>query len=186
MEFWKIEVFGILSSIFFVYFNAREKLICWPFGILSSLIYIYIFYGSRLYGDSFLQLYYLIIGIYGWYSWSQKDINQGLIPISILPRKYLLLWLLIGVFLTPVSGLYLDKFTNSDVPYIDGLTTVFSFLATWMMTRKYLQNWIIWIVVDLVSTGLYIYKDLYLTSLLFFIYTAMAVYGFFHWKKILN
>ena len=95
-------------------------------------------------------------------------------------------WLILGVLLTPVFGYYLDSFTDSDVPYYDGATTVFSFIATWMMTRKIIQNWLLWIVVDIASAGLYLYKGLYLTALLFVLYTLMAVYGYLEWKKHLN
>ncbi len=183
MEIWQIESLGVIFSLLFVFFNAREHIVCWLFGFLSSAVYIYIFFVSKLYGDSLLQIYYLVIAIYGWYSWAKKPqeiVDQG---VKSLPFSTLRNWLIIGALLTPVFGYYLDNLTDSDVPYMDGSTTVFSFIATWMMTRKIIQNWLIWIVVDLVSTGLYVYKELYQTSLLFLLYTIMAIYGFMTWRR---
>ncbi len=186
MSIWQIESFGVVFSLLFVFFNAREKIICWLFGILSSLFYIYIFFSSKLYGDSILQFYYLGIAFYGWFSWSKKSSGSSALMVKYLGFSSVLKWLIIGVLLTPVFGYYLDSFTDSDVPYFDGATTVFSFIATWMMTRKILQNWLLWIVVDLASVFLYIYKELYLTSGLFLVYTIMAVYGYVEWKKQLD
>ncbi len=183
MEHWIFELFGVLFSLLFVFFNAREKIICWPFGILSALIYILIFFNSKLYGDSILQFYYLLVGIYGWYAWSRRIERNPEISVKKGNKKHVFFWLTSGIFLTPVLGWYLDSFTNSDVPYMDGATTIFGFIATWLMTRKYLENWLIWIFVDLFAAGLYVYKELYLTSLLYILFTGMAVYGYVEWKR---
>lgn len=186
MNIWQVESLGVVFSLLFVFFNAREKIICWFFGILSSAIYIYIFFSTSLYGDSILQFYYLIIAIYGWISWSSKRDNSPAIEVKSLPFSLISKWLILGVLLTPVFGYYLDSYTDSDVPYYDGATTVFSFIATWMMTRKIIQNWLLWVVVDIACTALYLYKGLYLTSILFVLYTLMAIYGYLEWRKHLN
>ena len=184
----KIELLGAILGIIYIRFSIRQNIFTWPTGILTSSIYIVVFFNSALYAAMGLQFYYVAISVYGWFYWLQgkKSDNTSLIPVQCVSKK---LWLKIGfisLILNALIFFILIKFSDSDVPFLDSLTTSFSIIATWMLARKYIENWIIWIFVDFVSIGLYLYKSLYLTVILFIVYTIMAFFGYFEWKKDLK
>lgn len=132
-----------------------------------------------------LQGYYLLISIYGWYHWAKgtRKSNSDKLPVTRIKSVTAIYLLFIFILLWLSIAIILIHFTDSDVPWGDAFTTAGSIVATWMLARKILEHWIIWIIVDAVSVGLYLFKDMYPTVLLYFIYTLIAVYGFFHWKK---
>ena len=184
----KIELLGAILGILYIRFSIRQNIFTWPTGILTSSFYIIVFFKSTLYAAMGLQFYYVAISIYGWYYWlkGKNTDNKSLLPIRTIDKK---LWIQIGGIsvLIYFSILFiLIKFSDSDVPFMDSFTTAFSIIATWMLARKYIENWIIWIFVDFASVGLYIYKSLWPTVFLFAIYTVMAFFGYFEWKKDLK
>ncbi|MBN2636680.1 MAG: nicotinamide mononucleotide transporter [Prolixibacteraceae bacterium] len=181
----KIELLGAVLGLFYIFFSIRQHLLTWPIGLLTSIFYIIIFFQSGFYADMGLQVYYVVISIYGWYFWlkGKRTEENKKIPVKTV-RK--VLWLKISgiTFLIFLIILFILKnYTNSTVPVMDSLTTAFSISATWMLARKYIEHWIIWIFVDIVSAGLYLYKDLWPTVILFSVYTAMAFLGYIEWKK---
>ena len=182
-----VEIFGAITGLLYIYFSIKEKILLWPIGIISSAIYIYVFFFSKFYADMSLQIYYLIISIYGWILWAKgkSPENKDNIEITKTPRKLYFLLLLITFILFIAMGIILDKATDSPLPYWDAFTTALSITATWMLAKKYIEQWLIWIVVDFVSTILYIYKGLYPTVILFTVFTIMAVVGYREWKKSL-
>ena len=132
-----------------------------------------------------LQVYYVVISIYGWYYWlkgakSEKDKN---VPVRRTPDRTWLVLGIGGIIIYIIIVYILINFTDSDVPYMDSLTTALSIIATWMLAKKYIEQWLIWIFVDAVSAGLYVYKNLWPTVILFIIYTIMAILGYLEWKK---
>ncbi len=181
-----IEVLGVVTSLIYLYFSVRQIIWLWPFGIISSALFMWIFFSSKFYADMGLQVYYLGISIYGWIYWvrgssmggSQKELKVSRITGS-LGR------LLSGLGLMFFIGIVaiLKYFTDSDVPWGDGFTTAASIIATWMLARKILEHWLIWIVVDLVAAGLYFYKGLYPSAILYIIYALIAVLGYRQWKR---
>ena len=184
----KIELLGAILGILYIFFSIRQNILTWPTGIATSAFYIIVFYESKFYADMGLQVYYLGISIYGWYYWlkGSKPDNSTSIPVRQTNKK---LWLKIGAVTTLLyfSILFiLLKITDSDVPFMDSLTTALSISATWMLTKKYIEQWLIWIFVDLISVGLYIYKDLWATVVLFAVYTVLAFLGYIEWKKDLK
>jgi nicotinamide mononucleotide transporter len=184
----KIELLGAFLGLIYIFFSIRQHILTWPTGLLTSVFYIIIFYQSGFYADMGLQVYYVIISIYGWYFWlkGKRPSDTEKIPVRIT-RKILWIKIFGSTFLIFLILLYLLKFyTDSTVPVMDSLTTAFSISATWMLARKYIGHWIIWIFVDLVSAGLYIYKNLWPTVILFLIYTVMAYLGYTEWKKDLQ
>lgn len=185
------ELFGVLTAFIYLYFSVKQKIWLWPFGILTSLSYMVIFFSSRLYADMGLQVYYFFVSIYGWYFWtfSKRRGNKDKLPVvttsgkeySILILVSLVLYVLIVVALKnipPMLGI-----PASDLLWWDAFTTALSITATWMLARKMIEQWIIWVLVDTVSMILYIYKGLYPTAVLFFIYSFIAVYGYTQWRK---
>jgi nicotinamide mononucleotide transporter len=134
-----------------------------------------------------LQVYYVGISIYGWYYWLKGGKNSGnsqkQVPVKRTTGKIFWASLLITILIFAAILFVLLNFTNSTVPYMDSLTTALSITATWMLAKKYIEHWLIWVFVDLFSAGLYAYKELWPTVILFLVYTVMAIFGYFEWKK---
>jgi nicotinamide mononucleotide transporter len=184
-ESWNyVEILGVLTSLVYLYFSVKQIIWLWPFGIISSALFIFIFFNSKFYADMGLQFYYLGISIYGWIYWLRGGRREeGKLAVSRISAR--LSWFLgltgTVIFLTLVA--VLKSFTDSDVSWGDGFTTAGSIIATWMLARKILEHWLVWIIVDAVAAGLYIYKGLYPSALLYMIFAVIAILGFFRWRK---
>jgi len=180
-----VEVLGVVFSVLYLWLSIRQNILLWPAGMISAVLYMAVFFQSKFYADMGLNAYYFFISIYGWMLWS-KGGGKGkkIRPVSRIRWKT---GLILGI-VTAVSflgiALVLDNYTDSPIPYWDALTTALSFTATWMLARKILEHWIVWIVVDTISMALYLYRGLYPTMILFAIYTSMAVIGYIEWKKV--
>lgn len=179
------EVLGAILGILYILFSIRQHILTWPTGLLTSVLYVLVFFKARLYADMGLQLYYVVISIYGWYFWlkGRKPDAMGKVPVRVSSKKLRYKLILISIALYAVILVILKNFTDSDVPHMDSMTTALSIVATWMLARKYIGHWLIWIFVDTFSAGLYIYKGLWATVFLFLVYTFMAIFGYFEWKK---
>ena len=168
-----------------IFLQIKQNVWYWLVSIIMVSMYIYVYIASKLYADMSLQLYYLIISFYGWYMWlfgTTKNHHRSELKVTSASKKLLIVLASIAIFLFFVIAWFLITFTDSDVPYLDSFTTALSFVATWMLARKILENWLIWIVVDAVSVGLYIYKDLYPSAVLFLFLSVMAYVGYKKWK----
>ena len=178
---------AIITALVYVALAAKENVWCWLFGIISAGIYIYLNFKIQLYLDAWLSLYYVVIGIYGWYAWvkGKTDKHAG----SVLHRitiGVLGISLLVGIVSTLILGKLSDIYTDSPVPYFDAALTSFSLVATYLTTRKILENWIFWIVIDAAYVIIYINRGLPSTAVLNLIYTFVSVYGFIKWRKHLK
>jgi nicotinamide mononucleotide transporter len=183
-----IEALGTIIGILYIFFSIRQNIFTWPTGIVTSALYVLVFFQSKLYAMMGLQVYYVFISIYGWHYWLKgaKNKNQEKTPVTRLPNKNLL-WLIPATgFIYLAIFFILKKYTDSPVPHLDSLTTSLSIVATWMLARKVIENWLVWILVDAVSVGLYFYRGLWATTILFLVYTVMAIAGYFEWKKDLK
>ena len=183
-----IEVLGAVTGLVYLYFSVNKIIWLWPFGILTSVLYTWVFYHSRLYADMSLQVYYFFISIYGWYFWlkggnQSRDSDQQEAPVIGIGKRLFVSLLVIIAVLTVVSGYILENYANSSLPYWDAFTTSASIVATWMLARKMIENWLFWIVIDSVSMLMYIYKGLYPTAVLFLVYSIIAIFGYLNWKK---
>lgn len=176
-----LEWIGTITGFLCVYLAAKQHILNWPISVISVLTYAYIFYHSKLYGDAVLQLYFLSTAIYGWYYWSKK-IREDDKPIVSFTNLEMLFTLIIIAILTVLLGTFLKKMTDSDVPYADGFCTAVSFVAQFLMTRKVLQNWLLWIFVDICYIPLYFHKGLLLTAILYFVFAIIAWTGYKDWK----
>ena len=184
----KIELLGAILGILYIVFSIRQNILTWPTGLITSLLYIVVFFKSGLYATMGLQVYYVFISIYGWYFWlkGKNTDNKSQLPVQLVKRKLWIKIAAISILIYAIIFFILIKYSDSEVPYLDSLTTSLSIVATWMLAKKYIEQWIIWIFVDLVSSGLYIYKNLWPTVVLFIIYTIMAFLGYIEWKKDLK
>ena len=187
LENW-IEVIGALAGFIYIFLEIKEDKLMWPVGIITSVFYIIIFFNSKLYADMGLQFYYVLISIYGWYWWvyGAKKSNSKELPITKLDLKLGLTLLAISSVIFIIIGYYLDNYTDSNIPYWDAFTTALSITATWMLTRKIIEQWLVWIIVNIVSSGLYIYKELYITVALYLVFLVLAFVGYYQWKKKLS
>jgi nicotinamide mononucleotide transporter len=174
-----IESVAVLFSILYVILAAKENIWCWAAAIISVSLYIYICYTSKLYPETGLQIFYFIMAIIGYYMWNKED-KEKIKEWSEI--KHLLI-IFAGAILTFFMGFCFSTYTDSQMPIIDSFTTVFSIIATYMVIKKVLGNWLYWIVIDAVSIHLYFNRDLHLTSLLFVAYTIIAIFGYFSWMK---
>ena len=181
-----IEVLGAVTGLIYLYFSIRQIIWLWPLGIITSVLYIYVFYKTKFYADMGLQVYYFFISIYGWYIWLYGNKGNKRLIVQFAGRKILTVLCLLTILITFLIANILIEFTDSPLPYWDAFTTAGSILATWMLARKMIEHWLFWIIIDAVSIGLYIYKGLYPTVVLFFVYFTMAVVGYINWKKDLT
>ncbi len=180
-----IELLGLVFGLLYIVFSIKENIWCWPVGFITSALYIYVFFNTKFYADMGLQVYYLLVSVYGWYHWmfGSKSRKQDDLKISRTKARIAVYLSLAFIILFVLISYILVNFTDSEVPYWDAFTTAASFVATWMLARKLIEHWIIWVVVDTVSLGLYIYKGLYPTVILFAVYTLLAILGYVAWKK---
>ena len=190
-----IEILGTIVGIIYLWLEYKANIYLWLVSIIMPAIYLYIFYVAGLYADFAINIYYLLIAIYGWMAWkygfklfSAKREKNGdeKLRISHVPKKLWIRLVVVYVLLQLSITWVLITYTNSDVPWLDSFTTSVSILAMWLLARKYLEQWLVWIVVDVVSAGLYLYKDLYYTSALYAVYAIIAIFGYYKWKSIMQ
>jgi nicotinamide mononucleotide transporter len=181
-----VEVCGTLTGFLYLGFSIRQHYLTWPVGLLNALFYIAVFFSSKIYADMTLQFYYVAISIYGWWCWLHGSASGESLAVT---RTNSILWMKLTVtflMLFVIIAYVLLRFTDSPVPYWDAVTTALSIVATWMLARKKIEHWLVWVFVDAISIGLFIIKELYPTTILFSVYTVLAVYGYYEWRKELN
>jgi len=178
-----IECIAVFFSILYVILAAKESIWCWGAAAISVILYIYICFSAQLFPETGLQVFYLGMAFYGYHNWNQKEQSLQIIEWSISKHLFILA---MGAILTFLMGFYFATYTNAKMPIVDSFTTIFSIFATYMVAKKILDNWLYWIVIDMVSIYLYFSRDLHLTSLLFMIYTIIAIFGYFSWIKKLK
>lgn len=178
------ETIAVILSICYVILIAKENIMAWYCAFISVSIYIYLCIHTHLYAETLLQFFYLIMAIVGWYKWKYNNAKSAQSKKIIqIPLKLHLINIFISTITTFIAGFLLSKYTNAAAPYIDAFTTIFSLYATWMVAQKVLENWLYWIVIDLVSFFLYSSRELYLTGLLYILFTILSIYGYISWKK---
>ncbi|MES3018998.1 MAG: nicotinamide riboside transporter PnuC [Bacteroidota bacterium] len=177
-----LETAGVITGILCVYLAARNKILSWPFAIVSVIIYIFIFWDAKLYADMGLQVYFLVMNFYGWYFWSRKDDSKKT-PVTSITMKEIILSVVGVIFFTAGLGFFLYKGTDASFPFIDSFCTACSLVAQIFLARKVMENWLIWIFVDIIYVGVYIAKDLHLTAGMYALYIYIAAVGYVEWRK---
>ena len=179
-----IEAFGVLTGFICVWLAARNNIWNFPVQIVSVLLYMYIFYNAKLYADMGLQVYFLGMAMYGWYYWINRSDNElTLKPVRRIKRRTLAIGVPLVLFFTVFFGTFLHTQTDAFFPYLDSLCAGGSLLGAYLLARRILENWIVWIIVDVIYLYLYISKDLYLTTFLYGAYIIIAIIGYLEWKK---
>ena len=178
-----IEVVSVLLGLLFLIFLMRESIWCWSFGIVSSALSIYLFIEAQLYSESILYLFYVIIGIYGWIKWNQKEKKLPIQQWSIF--KHLGAFGL-GFIGAAALAAYFSNFTDAKNPVLDASTTSFSFVASFLESHKVLSAWIYWIIINLTSIWLYAMRGLEIYSCLMVVYFFLSILGYLQWRKRLK
>lgn len=178
-----LEGFAVIFGLGSVYYSMKENILVFPTGIISTLIYVWICLQVKLYADMGINAYYFSMSIYGWYVWSNPKPGKTAVPITWLTTKGIFQSLVLWAISYLALYFILIRFTDSDVPFWDAFTTASAFVGMWLMAKKKVENWIAWIITDLVSVPLYFYKGLVLTSFQFFVFTILAVLGLIAWIK---
>jgi len=188
------EAAGFALAIGMVFCSIRELHWSWPLAIASSILYFFVFQDSQLYGESALQIVFAILALWGWWQWLRSDKalakanseaseDTPLLHIAHLTSAHRWRMVMVSLVLWPLVSLFLQHYTDTDVPWWDGFTTSLSLVGQYLLGRKYVENWLIWIVVNGVSIGLFAYKGLWLTVLLYLIFVVMSVIGWRTWQR---
>lgn len=178
------EMLAVFLSLSYLILAIKQNLWCWPAAFFSTLIYSILFFDAALLMDSALNIFYLVMAVYGWYSWKYgnlKSKNNDL-EISTYGLKQNLKIIFILTLISLFLGYIMANYTNADFAYLDTFTTVFAVFSTYMLTKKILENWIYWVVIDSLSIYIYVNKGFYLTAILFALYTILAIVAYVKWK----
>jgi nicotinamide mononucleotide transporter len=181
-----IEAIAVVFGLACVVLTIKQNIWCWPTGLVQVSLFILIFYDARLYSDLILHVIYVVLQVYGWYHWLHGGEARSALQVTRMPVFALAAWILACVLGTALWGYGMDTYTDAAVPYPDAFTTVASLIAQWLMARKKLASWFFWIAVDVVAIGVYLYKQLYLTTGLYAVFLVLAVIGFLAWRKTVN
>ena len=183
-----IEILGTIVGLLYLWLEYRASIYLWVASVVMPAIYLVIYYDAGLYADFGINIYYLVIAVYGWASWRYGfSIGRGSkgrgLPISLTPA--LPLAAITSIVFVAIAWMLINL-TDSSVPYADAFTTALSVVGMWMLARKYIEQWWVWLVVDVASVALYIYKDLYFTAALYALYAVVAIFGYRKWKKLMS
>ena len=177
-----LEVLAVALAILYLLLAIRQNIWCWAAAAVSTVLYLYIMYRAGLYMESALQLFYLAMAGYGWYEWRYGGAGHTGLEVSTWPWRHHLFAIGAVALLVIVSGGLLSRYTAAALPFADSFTTWAAVVATFMVARKILENWIYWFVIDAVSIGLYLSRELYFTAALFGAYLVMIVFGYRAWR----
>ncbi|MCB0688947.1 MAG: nicotinamide mononucleotide transporter [Saprospiraceae bacterium] len=179
-SFGWVQWLAFLFNILYVILAARENIWCWLFGLLGVIFLFVIYLDARLFSDALLQVFYMIMSIYGWISWSKRNENSREIRFASFPSH--VLYIATGLAGTLLLGFIFSHF-GAALPYVDAFTSSFAVVTTFLVARKIIENWLYWIVIDMVCVVVYVNRSLPLIAFLFFIYTVLAVYGWVQWRN---
>jgi nicotinamide mononucleotide transporter len=181
-----LEIAGVLTGIVAIWLTTREKAWCWPIGIVSVLLFVGVFYRARLYGAMGLQVVYVGLAAYGWYAWTSGGQGHAPLRVSRTPVAILAVAAAAGLAATAGLAAWLGQRTDESMPLTDAATTAFSLVAQWMQTRKLIENWWVWLVVDVVYVGMNLSQGLVWTAGLYAVYCGLAVAGLIEWRRSLS
>ena len=179
-----LEIAAVVLGLAMVGCNIQEVHWGWPLAAGSSVLYFLLFWRSRLYGDAGLQVFFAVVAMWGWYQWLRGVSADGSrLKVTRLSTRGLIATVMASAVLWPVTALFLTKFTDTDVPWWDGFPTAVSVVGQFLLGRKYLENWLVWILVNVVSVGLFAYKGLWLTVGLYVVFIVLSIVGWREWKR---
>lgn len=182
-----LEVLGTIVGIIYLIFEIKANPLVWVAGVIMPAISLFVYFNAGLYADFAINIYYLVAALYGLFLWTRgsKSNNKSELPITHTPIKSVTVVVVVSIVLFVVIGKVLQSYTDSNVPWADSFTTALSIVGMWMLAKKYIEQWFVWIVVDAVCCVLYIYKEIPFYAGLYGLYTIVAVYGYMEWKQMM-
>jgi nicotinamide mononucleotide transporter len=178
-----LEAVAVATGIVSVYLSVKQKISSWPAALVNVALYFAVFRDAKLYADMGLQVIYFALSLYGWYEWLYGGENRTELKVSRVDAKMAIKLTAIAVVGVAVLGTLFARYTDAALPYMDSATATTSLVAQWMMTRKVLENWAVWIAVDIVYVGMFIYKHLYPTAGLYAGFLVLAAMGYAQWQR---
>jgi nicotinamide mononucleotide transporter len=179
---WIAAAFGFLC----VWLTIRQNILCWPVGLVQVVLYIAVFYHARLYSDLLLHIFYVFLQFYGWYHWLHGAGQRDELPITRMDLKDRFIWPILIAIITLLWGSAMAKFTDASAPLPDAFIAVASLAAQWLLARKVLESWLIWIIVDIVAIGVFFSRSLFVTSGLYALFLVLAILGYLQWRRIVS
>jgi nicotinamide mononucleotide transporter len=179
------EFVAVVVTLTAVYLTTREVIWCWPLGLISVTMYAAVFYEAKLYADMGLQGLYFILSVYGWWSWARGSSEERRLEVSRAPWSARVTLSVIGAGAAGLLGVTLSHLTDASLPFMDSALTSFSIVAQFMAARKWIENWMLWIIVDLFYVGMFLYKQLFLTAGLYAAFLVLAALGLASWRRSL-
>ncbi len=184
---WKLilQVVGVVLGLLYLWLEYRADIRLWIVGLIMPIVHGVLYYRAGLYADCSMQVYYILAGLYGWLVWRNAPRAKKNIALRISHISWRTLPALVAAYGVIHIAIYfvLTRFTDSSVPFWDSLTTALCIVAYWMLSRKYVEQWLVWLVVDVVTVGLYLYKDIPLTAGLYALYSLLAILGYLRWNR---
>lgn len=181
-----LDIVTTVLGLAYILFEYRASVWMWLVGFMMQALGIVLYYQKGLYADCGMEFYYLAMTVYGYWKWVHGSSEKKELPIRHFPKKLILPWLGIITLVWFVIYLILTNFTNSNVPVADSFTTALSIIGIWALAHKYLEQWFIWITVDMVTCALYFYKEIPFKASLYALYVIIAIFGYIKWKKIMR
>jgi len=178
-----IEITAVILAVFYLILAVKQNILCWICGIISSALYFFIMRSAGLYMEAYLQIFYIFMGFYGWSQWKINTSNTSNFVVNTWNKSQHLFATSIVLILSIVSAILLRFFTDAALPFLDALVAWGAVVATYMVAKKLLENWIYWLVIDSISIFLFISRDLFPTAFLFVIYIIIIIYGYRSWRK---
>lgn len=179
-----LDITTTILGLAYILLEYKASVWMWVVGFFMQSLGIVLYYQKGLYADCGMEFYYLAMTVYGFIAWMRHSNKKEELPIRYMPRKIAIIWLGLAAVIWLALYLILTNFTDSRVPILDAFTTALSIVGIWALARKYLEQWFVWIVVDIVTCGLYFYKDIPFKASLYGLYVIIAVFGYFKWKKM--
>jgi len=177
-----LELFAVSCGLASVWFMKKEHILVYPFGIINVLIYVYICFTGKLYAYAAINVFYAGMSAYGWYNWLRKNKQDERIRITRLTYPSIILYTGLIVFLFFLFRFLLNRFTNSEIPSWDAFVTAVYVVAMWLLARKKIEHWLLWILGDIISVAMFIWLNLYFSSFQFLVFTCIAIFGFIEWR----
>ena len=174
---------AVILAVLYLLLAVRQHILCWLCWIISSCLYLYVMYEAGLYMESMLQIFYIIMGFYGWSQWNKSD-DQASFQVNRWSPVNHLIAIAVVLMLTFASGKVLELYTEAAMPFIDALTTWGAVVTTYMVAKKLLENWVYWFVIDSISIYLFVSRELYFTAFLFLVYLFIIVIGYRSWREM--
>ena len=181
-----LDIVTTVLGLAYILLEYKASIWMWAVGFAMQALGIVLYYQKGLYADCGMEFYYLAMTVYGYWKWIHGNASKEVLPIRHFPRRLVLPWLLLIAVVWGIIYWLLVTFTNSNVPLADSFTTALSIVGIWALAHKYLEQWFIWIAVDVVTCALYFYKDIPFKASLYALYVVIAIFGYFKWKKMME